>query len=108
MLPTAQKALKKQAFPFTEWSIDHAGPSNGLRNRDLRGLLFPTEAASPKEQRRRSAAITRKLRLLRAHGLIQKVPKTHRYVVSTKGQQVITTVLAARDANADLLTTNAA
>jgi hypothetical protein len=80
----------------------------GLRNRDLRGLLFPTEAASPKEQRRRSAAITRKLRLLRAHGLIQKVPKTHRYVVSTKGQQVITTVLAARDANADLLTTNAA
>jgi hypothetical protein len=81
---------------------------NGLRNRDLRRLLFPTEPATAQEQRRRSGVITRKLRLLRAHGLLHKVAKTHRYVVSEQGRKVITTVLAARDANADLLTENAA
>jgi hypothetical protein len=81
---------------------------NGLRNRDVRRLLFPTESDSKAEDRRRSAAITRKLRLLRAHHLIKKVPKTHRYVVTSSGRKVITALLAARDANTDFLTTNAA
>jgi hypothetical protein len=81
---------------------------NGLRNRDLRRLLYPTEPKDKTEQRRRSAAISRKLRLLRGHGLLQKVPKTHRYLVSAHGRTVITALLAARDANADFLTTNAA
>jgi len=81
---------------------------NGLRNRDVRRLLHPTEPADKKEERRRSAAISRKLRLLRAHGLLQKVPKTHRYLVSPHGRKVITALLAARDANADFLTTHAA
>jgi hypothetical protein len=81
---------------------------NGLRNRDVRRLLFPTEADSKTEERRRSAAISRKLRLLRAHGLIRKIPKTHRYMVSSNGRKVITALLAARDANTDFLITNSA
>jgi hypothetical protein len=81
---------------------------NGLRNRDVRRLLFPTEPRDKAEDRRRAAAVSRKLRLLRAHGLIRKVPKTHRYLVSPNGRKVITALLAARDANADFLTTNAA
>jgi hypothetical protein len=81
---------------------------NGLRNRDLRRLLFAEEATSPKEERRQSGAVTRKLRLLRAHGLLHKVPKTHRYMVSETGRRVITALLAARDASVDLLTTAAA
>jgi hypothetical protein len=81
---------------------------NGLRNRDLRRLLYPTPTSDLHEQRRRSAAIGRKLRLLRAHGLLQKVPKTHRYLVSANGRKAITALLAARHANTDLLTTNAA
>lgn len=81
---------------------------NGLRNRDLRPLLFGTEPATPTEQRRRSAAVTRKLRLLRAHGLIQKVPKTHRYVVTEHGRQTITALLAARNASVEQLTRCAA
>ena len=81
---------------------------NGLRNRDLRCLLFPTQPNSKSEERRRSALISRKLRLLRAHGLIRKVPKTHRYLVSPNGRKVMTALLAARDANADFLTTTAA
>jgi hypothetical protein len=81
---------------------------NGLRNRDIRRLLFPTEPHDKADERRRAAAISRKLRLLRAHGLIRKVPRTHRYLVSPNGRKVITALLAARDANVDFLTTNAA
>jgi hypothetical protein len=81
---------------------------NGLRNRDLRPLLYPTPAADAVAERRRSAAVTRKLALLRAHGLLQKVPKTHRYHVTAPGRIAITALLAARDASADQLTASAA
>lgn len=77
---------------------------NGLRNRDLRSLLYGPDPPDAVEKRRRSAAVTRKLRLVRAHGLIRKVPKTHRYVVSEAGRRTITALLAARNANADQLT----
>src|SRR5262249_34071132 len=77
---------------------------NGFRNRDLRGLLFaaaPTlDAAARKRQ---SAAVTRQLRLLRAHRLIQKVAHTHRYVLSDPGRQVITALLAVRHADTSQL-----
>src|SRR5829696_4979803 len=66
---------------------------NGFRNRDLQALLYPTEATAPAERRRRSAAISRKLRLLRAHGLIQKVPRTHRYHVTAAGRAILIAVL---------------
>jgi hypothetical protein len=69
---------------------------NGFRNRDLRELLFPKRPAPESEQRRQSAAITRRLRLLRAHGLIHKVPKTHRYQLSPHGREVINALLTAR------------
>jgi hypothetical protein len=76
---------------------------NGLRNRDLHRLLYPEPAAAT-IQRRQSAAVTRQLRLLRAHGLIHKVPKTHRYVVSESGRRAITALLAARNASTEQLT----
>ena len=80
---------------------------NGFRNRDLRTLLFPTKATD-QEQHRRAGAITRKLRLLRAHGLIRKVPGTHRYVVSDNGRRIITALLSARQADVEQLTALAA
>jgi hypothetical protein len=76
----------------------------GLRNRNLRGLLYKDKAATAEEERRRSAAVTRQLRLLRGHGLIEKVPKTHRYVVSEPGRRAITALLAARNATVEELT----
>jgi hypothetical protein len=80
---------------------------NGLRHRDLRrGLFSPTGTSTA--ERCRSGAITRKLRRRRAHHLLQKVPKTHRYVVSENGRKIITALLAARDAKADFRTTHAA
>ena len=73
---------------------------NGFRNRDLRALLFAaTPAATPEEARRQSGKVTRLLRMLRAHGVIVKVPKTHRYQVSKNGRSKITALLAARQAD---------
>jgi hypothetical protein len=80
---------------------------NGLRNRDLRAILYPGKA-SAEEQRRQSAAITRKLALLRAHGLLKKVSSTHRYVLTEKGRQIATALLAARQADVEQLTKLAA
>jgi hypothetical protein len=69
----------------------------GLRNRDLQALIYPPAPAdaplSLPDRRRRSAAISRKLRLLRAHGLIQKIPKTHRYQLTPPGRLAITAIL---------------
>jgi hypothetical protein len=76
---------------------------NGFRNRDLRKHLYPQTTIDKKEQRKRSAAVTRKLRILRLHGLIKKVPKTHRYVLTSNGFQIITALLAARSADAQKL-----
>ena len=66
---------------------------NGFRNRDLQALLYQIEAESGAERRRRSAAISRKLRLLRAHGLIQKISRTHRYKVTDIGRIILVAVL---------------
>ena len=72
---------------------------NGFRNRDLRPLLHGTDEVSAAEQRRRSSAVTRQLRLLRAHDLIEKIAKSHRYQLTAKGQRSITALMAARRAN---------
>jgi len=39
------------------------------------------------------------MRLLRAHGLIQKVPKTHRYMLTDKGRSAIAALLVAMQAD---------
>ena len=77
---------------------------NGFRNRDVQAALFRTPADDPAIKRKRSGQVTRKLRLLRAHGLIQKVPHTHRYLVSSKGRQVIVAIHAAAEADIQKLT----
>ncbi len=66
---------------------------NGFRNRDLQKLLYGAEAHSSIERQRHSAAISRKLRMLRAHGLVQKVPRTHRYQVTDIGRVIVVAVL---------------
>jgi hypothetical protein len=47
--------------------------------------------------------VPRLLRLLRTHGLIQKIPKTHRYQVTTRGREQIAAILAARAAGVEKL-----
>jgi hypothetical protein len=80
---------------------------NGLRNRDLRRELYPA-SRDPLARRRESAAVTRKLALLRAHGLIKKVTGTHRWVLTENGRRIVSALLAARNADIDQLTQLAA
>lgn len=88
--------------------VDAKFTVNGLRNRDLVALLYGTPAADEKERRSRSARVTRQIRMLRAHGILYKMERSHRYQVCPEARKAILALLAARDANADELTQKAA
>jgi hypothetical protein len=81
---------------------------HGVRNRDLVAALYLTATDDPQERRRRSARVTRLLRLLRGHGLLEKIAGTHRYQVGAAARIKIQALLACRNANPDQLVTNAA
>jgi hypothetical protein len=82
----------------------------GLRNAELRALLYPAQGAKTDQRqiRRTSAAITRQLALLRAHGLLRKLPRSHRYQLTAKGRRIITALLATCYADVEQLTKMAA
>jgi hypothetical protein len=70
---------------------------SGFRNRDLRTLLYPkTVDTTVANIRRLSARVSRLLRLLRAHGIIHKVPKSHRYRLTDAGRLLTAGLFAAR------------
>jgi hypothetical protein len=69
---------------------------NGFRNRDIQSVLFPARAKDVRERRRRTAHVSRLLHLLRAHGLIAKVPHAHRYRATAKGETLMSAAIYAR------------
>jgi len=79
----------------------------GFRNRDIRAHLHAATRSS-KQRRKQTAAIGRRLAMLRAHGLIRKVSGRHLYQVTAKGRRVITALLTARNADIQELTKIAA
>jgi len=83
---------------------------NGFRNRDIKDLLFGDRSKSSNTKRGKSQAarVTRQLRILRAHGLIRKIQKSHRYQLTDAGRQTITAILAAQNASTKQLTQLAA
>ncbi len=81
---------------------------NGLRNRDVVAALDGKPATDAATRRRRAAQVGRQLRLLRAHGLLKKVPKTHRYQVTERGRIILTALNAARHASTQKLVAQAA
>ncbi len=80
----------------------------GIRNRDLVAVLYKQKTNDAGEKRRRSARVTRLIRILRGHGLLQKVPKTHRYHVNESARAAISAHLAAANANPEELADQAA
>jgi len=75
----------------------------GFRNADLREVWFGT-TVDLAERRRQSAKMTRLLALLRAHGLIFKVPKSHSYQLTASGRRIATALRAAHESEVDRLT----
>ena len=80
----------------------------GFRNRDLQNLLYPTPPKTQAEKRRRSTAIGRKLRMLRAHGLIRKRQKSNCYDVTPNGRPILNAILLAHQLTINQLLPTAA
>jgi hypothetical protein len=78
----------------------------GFRNRDIRQIL-DGDTPDTSTGRRAASRVTRLLGLLRAHGLIKKIPRTHRYLLTTEGTSVIPALLAANNATLQQLTSAA-
>ena len=71
---------------------------NGFANRDLDMFLNNGRAAKDMdEKKRRSARASRLIRLLRAHGLVRKVPCKNRYMVTEYGHELSTAIALAEN-----------
>ena len=82
---------------------------NGFRNHDLRTWLYPeSEQVGPDERKRYSGRTTRRIKLLRAHGLVRKVPGVNRYVLTDKGQKFSCAMMTASALDIKALTEMAA
>jgi hypothetical protein len=62
---------------------------HGFRNRDLAQELYGAKRIAVAERRRRSLRVGRQLQLLRAHGLIAKIPHSNRYRVTDNGDALM-------------------
>lgn len=81
----------------------------GLRNRDLVTWLNPdAENLSPADRKKLTSRASRLLGIMRAHGLIKKVQKTHRYHVTTKGKRVAAVMISTSTIQAEELMRKAA
>lgn len=92
----ADDARLLEAISRGEWLLA------GFRNRDIRHALHGE--ADESTRRRQAAAVTRQLGILRAHGLIKKVPRTHRYLLTADGALWIPALVGAYNASLRQLT----
>jgi len=69
---------------------------HGFRNRDIAAGLGLNTAADLPSRKRQSARVSRKLQLLRAHGLIARIPRARRYRLTLTGATLMTAVLLLR------------
>lgn len=77
---------------------------SGFRNKDLRAFLYSDLAPQERNERAKlSARITRRLALLRAHGLIKKVRGSSRYLLTARGAQFASAVMASSSADTQQL-----
>jgi hypothetical protein len=76
---------------------------HGFRNRDIAEHLAGRSTRDPVQRRRQSAAITRRIQLLRAHGLLAKVPRSRRYQPTAKGLGMITAAIHIRTELPDII-----
>jgi hypothetical protein len=80
----------------------------GLRNCDLAKLLYPDHQNTLAQKRRASAKVSYRLRILRAHGLISKLPNQRRYRITEKGRQVSAAAIIVKNVTMSQLTRAAA
>lgn len=69
---------------------------HGFRNRDVALGMGLTARGSSSQRKRQSACVSRKLRLLRAHGLIAKISHARRYRLTLCGATLMTAAVLVR------------
>jgi len=77
-----------------QWEI------NGFRNKDLTAFIFDS-SETHRTAKQKSSRSTRLIRMLRAHGLIKKVPRTHRYMLTDKGYSITALIKASSPVQAE-------
>jgi hypothetical protein len=68
----------------------------GFRNGEVAERLYGPRPKDPAERRRRSGQMSRRIGLLRAHGLVAKYPRSRRYRVTRAGQRFMSTAIQVR------------
>jgi hypothetical protein len=68
----------------------------GFRNGELRDQLFGPKPDDLVERRKQCGRVSRRISLLRAHGLVCKVPRSRRYHVTVRGQRFMSTAIHLR------------
>jgi hypothetical protein len=69
----------------------------GFRNRDIAEKLYPKRTKDPCERRRQCGRVTRLIQLLRAHGLVGKIPRTRRYRISKEGELLMGAAIKTKE-----------
>jgi hypothetical protein len=108
----------RRVRPLRPWSADDLAllsaiasggfVISGFRNRDLVAVLYPKSSNDLRIQRQRSARVCRLLRILRAHAVIKRVPKTHRYMLTKNGRRAVVAIMTASRASVEDLSKIAA
>jgi hypothetical protein len=68
----------------------------GFGNRDLARQLYRRPSSDPAERRRRCGRVTRLIQLLRAHGLVAKIPHARRYRITAAGEAFLSASIYVR------------
>jgi len=82
--------------------------SGGFCNRDLASRLYPAQSADKATRSRLASKVSYRLRILRAHSLIRKLPGQRRYHMTTQGRQIVTALLQVQHATLQQLNAIAA
>jgi hypothetical protein len=69
----------------------------GFHNGELAQSLFGPRPDDPVERRRRCGRVSRRISLLRAHGLVCKIPRSRRYRVTKRGYRFMCTAVQLRE-----------
>lgn len=99
----ALRPVTKEEAEIFRILLNGAFRIQGFRNPDVRRLLYPEAERDPIARHKAAGRITRYFRLLRAHGLIQKVSGVRYYRVTNRGTQVMTTAQHLRETDLSLL-----
>jgi hypothetical protein len=84
-------------------AVAACGLAGDFRNRDIAARLYPTRPA--KEV---SSKVTYRLRLLREHKIIRRLPNTRKYRLTPNGAKIIATIFLTQNATTQQLNKAAA